>query len=191
MTEWKNRIVGYGEEAAADLKSHPQNWRGHPAAQLDALRGAIEEIGFIQDVIVSKRTMRVIDGHARVALALARGERVPVVYVDLDENEERLALLSLDPISGMAVADQEMVDALLADAQVTNDLLRPMLEALASPPPAEWGEGKKLTQEQIDAMQEKLTDHFPDLVASRSLTPLTCPACGSAFSVSTHDLATR
>ena len=39
----------------------------------------------------------VVDGHARVALAISAGERVPVVYVDLSEKEEALILATLDP----------------------------------------------------------------------------------------------
>ena len=39
-------------------------------------------------LIVNRRTGYVIDGHARIALAITKGAQVPVVYVDLDEAEE-------------------------------------------------------------------------------------------------------
>src|SRR5690348_10145058 len=80
---WRNRIVGHGEEDPEQLLANPNNWRIHPKSQQDALKGVLSEVGWVQDVIVNKRTGFVVDGHARVALAISAGERVPVVYVDL------------------------------------------------------------------------------------------------------------
>jgi hypothetical protein len=71
---------------------HPENWRIHPEYQQEALAGVLEQVGCVQDVIVNRRTGRVVDGHLRVALAISRSERVPVVYVDLAEEEERQIL---------------------------------------------------------------------------------------------------
>ena len=34
---WRNRIVGSGEEAPAQLVANPGNWRTHPGPQRDAL----------------------------------------------------------------------------------------------------------------------------------------------------------
>ena len=85
---WKNRIVGHGEVDSEQLLANPKNWRIHPKNQRDALVGVLSEIGWVQDVIVNKQTGFVVVGHARVALAIKAGERVPVVYVDLTEKEE-------------------------------------------------------------------------------------------------------
>ena len=99
MESWRSRIVGQGEEAPAALIPNPRNWRTHPQAQLDALGGALDEVGWVQQVIVNKQTGHLVDGHARVELALAREEKaVPVVYVDLSEDEEAIVLASLDPL---------------------------------------------------------------------------------------------
>jgi len=96
---WRNRITGSGEEASDQLLANPANWRIHPKAQQDALAGALDQVGWVQQVMVNRRTGFVVDGHARVALALRRGEpTVPVLYVDLDANEEALVLATLDPI---------------------------------------------------------------------------------------------
>ena len=52
---------------------------------------------------MNRRTGYVIDGHARVALALTRKEAsVPVLYVDLSPDEERLVLATFDPIGALA-----------------------------------------------------------------------------------------
>lgn len=113
--EWRNRIIGEGEESPADLMPNPLNWRKHPNEQADALEAALERVGWVQRVIVNKRTGRLIDGHLRVELAKRRGEeKVPVLYVDLDEDEEALILATLDPLSSLAEADTDQLADLLS-----------------------------------------------------------------------------
>lgn len=129
---WVNRIVEHSNADPRALIEHPDNWRKHPAMQQEALRGALEEIGWIQQIIVNKRTGRLIDGHLRVALAIHHGEAtIPVGFVDLDEREERLALLSLDPIAAMAGANTEQLSRLLQQVSTSNSALQEMLEGLA------------------------------------------------------------
>lgn len=126
---WRNRIVGHGEEAPDQLLANPRNWRVHPKAQQDALAGALGEVGWVVGVIVNKRTGHVVDGHARVGLAISRNEpTVPVVYVDLDENEEAVILASLDPLAAMAVTDAEKLAELLSELHVDDKALREMFE---------------------------------------------------------------
>ena len=74
-TEWRNRIIGTGMEDAEQLLANPKNWRVHPKAQQTALEGALNEIGWVQNVIVNQRTGFVVDGHARIALAISKGRR--------------------------------------------------------------------------------------------------------------------
>jgi hypothetical protein len=98
-TAWKNRIVGYREVRPEDLLANPRNWRVHPKHQQAALKGALDELGWIQNVIVNTRTGFVVDGHARVALAIRHNQpTVPTTEVDLSPDEEALALVTLDPI---------------------------------------------------------------------------------------------
>lgn len=129
---WRSRIVGRGDVAPADLVANERNWRLHPPAQRNALAGLLDQVGWVQDVVVNRRTGRLVDGHLRVDLARARGEpSVPVVFVELDPDEEALVLASLDPLAGMATADSEKLAALLADAKVADEALRAMLQELA------------------------------------------------------------
>src|ERR1043165_6012237 len=53
---WRSRIVDRGEAAPADLVANPRNWRGHPPAQRDALAGLLDQVGWVQDVVVNRRT---------------------------------------------------------------------------------------------------------------------------------------
>ena len=128
---WQNRIVGEGTEAPDQLLANPNNWRIHPKHQQEALQGALREIGWIQRVIVNKRTGHVVDGHARVAIAISEGEtEVPVLYVDLSEEEEKLALATLDPIAAMAATDQEMLDGILSELEVQDQGLQALVDEL-------------------------------------------------------------
>jgi hypothetical protein len=134
----RSRIIGEGEEAPDQLMANPLNWRTHPKNQVDALEGLLKQVGWVQRVIVNKRTGHVVDGHARVELAMRRAEpSVPVLYVDLEESEERLVLAALDPIGGLASTDADKLAELLADV-ATND---PGLQAMFADLAAQIGAG--------------------------------------------------
>jgi len=127
---WANRIVDHGQEAPDQLLANPGNWRIHPQAQQRALASVLTEVGLVQDVIVNRTTGRLIDGHLRAELAIAEGQpEIPVVYVELSEEEERIVLASLDPIAAMASADRDKLSELLAG--IENQDLAELLEAVA------------------------------------------------------------
>jgi ParB-like chromosome segregation protein Spo0J len=102
-TPWRSRIVGSGDEDPAQLLANPRNWRTHPPRQREALRGSLDTVGWVAQILVNRRTGHIVDGHARIEEAISRGEAsVPVLYVDLSDDEERLVLATLDPIGAMA-----------------------------------------------------------------------------------------
>jgi ParB-like chromosome segregation protein Spo0J len=126
--EWSNRIVGYEPEVEPDqLTAHPLNARRHPGRQRDALRESLGRVGWVDVVKVNTVTGNVVDGHARVEEALTKGGTVPVLYVELEPDEERFVLATLDPISAMAEYDAEVLEQLLEgltiDTQALVDLL--------------------------------------------------------------------
>jgi DNA modification methylase len=130
---WDNRIISSGTMDPLDLIPNPKNWRKHPKGQAQALEGALDEIGWIQDVIVNQRTGKLLDGHLRVELAKKKGEtKVPVKFVDLSEEEEAKALLILDPISSMAEADKDLLKALMDEVSTDNAGIGKLIESLAS-----------------------------------------------------------
>jgi hypothetical protein len=120
---WKNRIVGQGEVQPDQLLANPKNWRIHPKAQQDALTSVLDRVGWVQQVIVNKETNFVVDGHLRVSVAISRDEPVvPVVYVELNEEEEALILAMMDPLAALAITDEDqlrgLVEGLDIDAEV-------------------------------------------------------------------------
>ena len=120
---WKNRIVGQGEVSPDQLLANPKNWRIHPKEQQDALTTVLDKVGWVQQVVVNKITNFVVDGHLRVSMAISRNEPiVPVVYVELNEEEEALILATIDPLAALAITDEDqlrgLVKGLDIDAEV-------------------------------------------------------------------------
>lgn len=130
--EITNRIVGEGTEDPTVLMPNPKNWRLHPKEQLNALSSILEKVGWVQRIIVNKRTGHLVDGHLRVALACKTKQKsVPVVYVDLSEQEEELVLATLDPIAAMAASDKAKLDELMRAVQSDDERVQAMISEIA------------------------------------------------------------
>lgn len=148
---WENKIVEYREIAVKELKANPKNWRRHPKTQQEALSGILGEVGVIQNVILNRRTGHLIDGHLRVELAAKEGQKtLPVSVVDLSDEEENLALATLDPVSAMATRDDEMLRELLESVNLENDLINQLKNDVYALPTNEEFDAKP----QIDRSEE-------------------------------------
>lgn len=120
----KNRIIGYAEVDPNSLLANENNWRTHPMYQRQVVGSSLEQIGWVQSVIINvrknspgwqadERIPTMLDGHLRVLLALETDEEsIPAEYVDLGPEEEKMALLLLDPSSALAAADKEKLQEL-------------------------------------------------------------------------------
>jgi len=163
-TNWQNRILSYGTAKASTFKAHPSNWRKHPARQSKALKGSLDTLGWVQTIILNKRTGYIVDGHERVEAALRNGDaEVPFILVDLSPEEEAQALLSLDAIAALAQTDAGKVDELLRLVSTDNTDVMQFLDDLAK-----------------DA---KLTPDFKEYDESveGEVETITCPSCGHVF----------
>jgi len=146
--QWQNRISGHGEEAPDQLLANPRNWRIHPKSQQDALGAVLREIGIVDTIMVNQRTGFVVDGHLRVAMAISeRQKTIPVTYVDLNEDEEKLILASFDPIAAMAAADREQLGELLKGIESEDAAIRQMLESIAQENKIPFGITEGLTDD--------------------------------------------
>ena len=56
-TDYRNRIKALEYVDAADLTAHPGNWREHPQAQAEAMRGVLAEVG-IAGALLAYRSER-------------------------------------------------------------------------------------------------------------------------------------
>jgi hypothetical protein len=166
---WANRIVDTGVRPASEFIANPKNWRTHPQKQRAAVKGSLNELGWIDTVIVNRQTGYLIDGHERLWQALDADPETPVPFieVDLSPEEEALALATLDTTTGMATVDKDKLDELMQEIQTGEDGLQEMLAELAAdegiiPPdfqPVDESEQPRLDQK----------------------SPVQCPHCGEEF----------
>ena len=132
-TDYRNRIKALEYVDAADLTAHPGNWREHPQAQAEAMRGVLAEVG-IAGALLAYRSERqggalvVIDGHLRKDAA---PQTWPVLILDVDDAEADYILATHDPLAAMAAADAGALDALLSSVQSGEAAVQQMLADLA------------------------------------------------------------
>jgi ParB-like chromosome segregation protein Spo0J len=129
----RDRVTQLRRVKAADLRPNPRNWRTHPVAQRDALRGLLAEIGIAGALLareLADGSLELIDGHLR-AETLADNE-VPVLVLDVDEREAATLLALFDPLASMAQTQAEALHALLGTIETENDALRAVLEQLTN-----------------------------------------------------------
>ncbi len=151
-----NRIVGYVVKPASELTANPANWRKHPAKQRAAVQASLRELGWIAAVIENTRSGLLIDGHERVMQAMAKGETVPVLQVDLSPEEEALALATFDPITYMAETDAAALDALLRQVNTGEESLQALLAEMADNAGLDYGKAEAIedVEPQIDRAEE-------------------------------------
>lgn len=129
----RDRIKEFRRVPAGDLIPNPKNWRTHPAAQRDVLKGVLAEVGMADAVLVRELPeggLMLVDGHLRAETA---GDAlVPVLVLDVNEAEADKLLATFDPLSAMAEIDTDRLDELLRDLDTSSDAIRDMLSELAS-----------------------------------------------------------
>lgn len=129
----RDRIQSLLRVPARELRPNPRNWRTHPPAQQDALRGILAEVGYADALLARELddgTLELIDGHLRAELT--PDALVPVLVLDVTAEEADKLLAALDPLAAMAGRDDDKVRSLLADVETDNEALRALLAKLAS-----------------------------------------------------------
>jgi DNA modification methylase len=130
----RDRIKELRRVRAGDLVPHTENWRVHPSSQVAALRGVLNHVGYASALIARELpngTLQLIDGHLRAELA--PDAIVPVLIVDLDEQEARYVLLTHDPVAAMATPDAERLKVLLQCVHSNDDAVNALFEQVAGP----------------------------------------------------------
>lgn len=123
----------------AALKAAPYNPRTISKEAAEGLTQSLKRWGVVQEVVANRRTGHIIGGHQRVAALKKMGVReVPVVWVDLDDVEEKALNVALnnphisgefdDTIAGLLT---EIRDGIGPDdfAELKLDDLLPQMEA--------------------------------------------------------------
>ena len=127
----RDRVKELRRVTAGSLLPSPKNWRRHPKAQADALRGLLSEVGYADALLVRETPegLVLVDGHLRAETT--PDAVVPVLVLDVNEAEADKLLLSLDPLAAMAEGDADSLRALLAQVKTDSDAVKRMLDGLA------------------------------------------------------------
>src|SRR5271154_6643208 len=127
--EIRDRIKELRRVRASELIPNPRNWRKHPTAQAEALRAMLLGVGYADALIARELPdgrLELIDGHLRAETT--PDAIVPVLVLDVTEEEAEKLLLTLDPLAAMAESDAERMTSLLktvrTDSAAVQELLR-------------------------------------------------------------------
>jgi DNA modification methylase len=176
--EVRNRIKELRWVRASELVPHGRNWRVHTPQQTAALKGLLAEIGYADALIgriLPDGKIGLIDGHLRKS-ATPKME-VPVLIVDLNDEEADKLLLTLDPLASMAEADQQKVMTLLETVRTDSQAVASLLERIAGE--AAW-----------QAMNDpaKVVDVTAQLDKAAELQAKWGTAAGQAWQIGPHRL---
>jgi DNA modification methylase len=146
----RDRIRELRRVPASELRPNPKNWRTHPQAQADALRGVLAEVG-IADAVLAREledgSLMLLDGHLRVE---TMGDQVlPVLVLDVNEAEGDKVLATLDPLAAMAESDAAKLDAILREVDTGSPELQQMLSDLAEEAGLYQDENKEIVEDEI------------------------------------------
>ena len=118
MAEYRNRIVELRRVRGADLKRNPNNWRQHGEGQRSALTELLATVGYVGAGIGrdTKDGVELIDGHLRADIA--DDSEMPVLIVDLNNDEASKVLATFDPLSALAIPDVDAFKLLLSGVEL-------------------------------------------------------------------------
>lgn len=125
------RIKELRRVQASTLKVNPKNWRTHPKEQRRAMEGMLREVGYADALLARELpdgTLELVDGHLRAETT--PGQEVPVLVLDLTEEEAAKVLATMDPIAAMAGMDGAVLKELLAGVEFRDDGVKALLRDL-------------------------------------------------------------
>jgi len=121
MTAKTKETMQVEQVAIEALRPDPANPRRISDVELEALTRSLQQWGFVQPVLVRREDGVVIGGHQRLLAARRLGmKHVPVIFLDLRQEQARLLNVALNKISGEW--DQELLARMLADLKSVDDL---------------------------------------------------------------------
>lgn len=132
--EIKDRIKEFKRVPFSELSANPKNWRKHPEKQRDAMTGVLKTVGWADAVLAreTKDGLELIDGHLRKEIA--EHAEVPVLVLDVNEEEADLILATHDPLAEMAKTDQELLNDLVSRLEFDDEDTNNLLDSLSTIP---------------------------------------------------------
>jgi ParB-like nuclease domain len=127
----RDRIKELRRVPAGELRPNPRNWRTHSAAQRDALQGVLAEVGYAGALLareLADGSLELIDGHLRAETT--PDMPVPVLVLDVTEDEANKILATHDPLAALAGVDRDALESLLDNVTTESAALQSVLDDL-------------------------------------------------------------
>lgn len=108
------------EESPSSLLPHPENPR---SGDIGAIIESIKNNGWHGVVVCQKSTRRILVGNHRVKAAISLGiQKIPVQWIDVDDQRARAILLADNRVSDLGTYDDEILARVVYEA-ATDGLL--------------------------------------------------------------------
>jgi len=110
----RNRIKSHRKVRAGDLVPHEWNFRQHPESQKAGLAAIYEEVGFARSLLAYELPdgrLKLIDGHLR--RDFDPDQEVDVEVLDVNEEDARKLLLTIDPLASLAEQQEQIRQRLM------------------------------------------------------------------------------
>jgi hypothetical protein len=168
LKQWKTKVVKLSD--MVPLENNPRLI--NPSA-LKGLKASLDRFGMVELIIWNERTKHIIGGNQRYAVLSQEGViEVPVVVVDLDEQEELAASLTLNnPI-------------------IEGEFDEPIMELLDQVEKAAPELYEAVRMDDLKDSLEKSMSRIPD-IEDETKEPewdTECPCCGTKFKVESKDI---
>jgi ParB-like chromosome segregation protein Spo0J len=161
----KNRVKELRIVPASELLPNPKNWRTHPDAQKNALKGVLAEVGMADACLARELpdgSLMLIDGHLRAETVA--DAKVPVLILDVTEAEADKILATLDPLAAMAESDAAAFEELLHTVNTSSQALQELIAETAKQ--AGLYEDLNAFAEDVEPAEAKGADTDRDYAAS-------------------------
>jgi hypothetical protein len=169
MPEFRDRIKELRRVPAKMLVANEKNWREHDVRQQDAMLELLSEIGYADALVAYELPdgrLKLINGHMRAGLTPEH--EVPVLVLDVTDEEADKLLATFDPVSSFAATNKAKLKSLLDSLQINNHDMRNALSRMAA-------DGTRVDQslqarvqkrqaEQILEMELKPLEHYDYII---------------------------
>lgn len=129
----RDRIVNLRRVKANTLQVNEDNWSTHPEPQRASMEAVLTEIGYADALLARELPdgrLQLLDGHLRAEVT--PDDEVPVLVVDLDDDESRLLLAVHDSLPTLAETDEQSLSNLIQSIETADAAIDALFDSIVS-----------------------------------------------------------
>jgi hypothetical protein len=194
--KWANRIIEYRPDCLlSEFLDNKRNYRIHPKAQKRGVVKILDRVGKVLPLAAyySERYggLTLYNGHLRKNLK--PDETWPVVISNLTDEEADFVIMTLDPSTGMADIDYDILNSLTEDVGPLEEDIAAILATLEvelpeiaySPVTSPQIARTEYSGDDVEKARQKLGGRFS---GGTDYIDVMCPSCATEFSIRKQDV---